>query len=186
MQRARRLVVRGAARRDEASRSLDRLLERCRDRVSVGAPQQAQDTNSPTTLLTRVTRIFQKRVLTEATPAARTGHPAGLFAARTHNRGRGQVPGHANRRLQKRPGHCFRPVIYNENTYHSVWRRKPPSRSRRFHGGFGGCDRPMIHLGNTASRSFAPCNLLSRSITASVAAINFETTPLRPAIGLRS
>src|SRR5215471_3196136 len=83
MQRARRLVVRGAARRDEASRSLDRLLERCRDRVSVGAPQQAQDTSSATTLLTRVTRIFQKSVFTEATPAARTGHPAGRFAART-------------------------------------------------------------------------------------------------------
>src|SRR5215468_3085558 len=84
MQRARRLVVRGAARRDEASRSLDRLLERCRDRVSAGAPQQVHDTSSATTLLTRVTRIFQKSVFTEATPAARTGHPAGLFAARTH------------------------------------------------------------------------------------------------------
>src|SRR6516162_3995345 len=50
----------------------------------------------------------------------------------------------------------------------------------------GRCDRRMIHLGDMAARSFAPCNLLSRSITASVAAINFETTPLRPAIGLRS
>jgi len=52
--------------------------------VSAGAPQRAQDTSSPTTLLTRVTRIFQKSVFTEATPAARTGHPAGLFVARTH------------------------------------------------------------------------------------------------------
>jgi hypothetical protein len=27
--------------------------------------------------------------------------------------------------------------------------------------GPGGCDRRWIHLGNTAARSFAPCNLLS-------------------------
>src|SRR6516225_105782 len=195
-----------AARSDEADRSLDRFLERRRDRVSVDAPQQTQDTSSSTTLLTRVTRIFQKSVFTEATPAARTGHPAGRFAARAHA---ASVPGVFSRverrrrrddiRVRQRirhgtiamqasvaetAGHCFRPVIYNENTYHSVWRRKRPPRSRRFHA--GRCDRPMIHLGNTASRSFAPCNLLSRSITASVAAINFETTPLRPAIGLRS
>src|SRR5215472_12931071 len=83
-QRACRLVVRGAARRDEADRSLDRFLERRRDRVSVGAPQQTQSTISSTTLLTRVTRIFQKSVFTEATPAARTGHPAGCFAAWAH------------------------------------------------------------------------------------------------------
>src|SRR6516162_8142964 len=78
-QRARRLVVRGAARGDEADRSLDRFLERRRDRVSVDAPQQTQDTSSSTTLLTRVTRIFQKSVFTEATPAARTGHPLGVL-----------------------------------------------------------------------------------------------------------
>jgi hypothetical protein len=35
--------------------------------------------------LTRVTRIFQKSVFTEATPAARTGNRAGLFAARTQD-----------------------------------------------------------------------------------------------------
>src|SRR5262249_27119798 len=83
-QPARRLVGRGAARGDEADRSLERFLRRRRDRVSIAAPQQAQDTSSPTILLTRVTRIFQKSVFTEATPAARTGHPAGLFAARAH------------------------------------------------------------------------------------------------------
>src|SRR5262249_13380402 len=48
------------------------------------ALQRAQDTSPPTTLLTRVTRIFQKSVFTETTPAARTGHRAGFFAARTH------------------------------------------------------------------------------------------------------
>jgi hypothetical protein len=34
-------------------------------------------------LLTHVTRIFQKRLFTETTPAARAGDRAGLFAART-------------------------------------------------------------------------------------------------------
>jgi hypothetical protein len=33
--------------------------------------------------LTRVTRIFEKKVFTETTPAARAGDRAGLFAART-------------------------------------------------------------------------------------------------------
>jgi len=33
--------------------------------------------------LTRVTRIFQKSVFTETTPAARTGCRAGFFVART-------------------------------------------------------------------------------------------------------
>ena len=135
--------------------------------MSVDAPQQTQDTSSSTTLLTRVTRIFQKSVFTEATPAARTGHPAGRFAARAHA---AAVPGVFSRverrrrrddiRVRQRirhgtiamqasvaetAGHCFRPVIYNENTYHSVWRRKRPPRSRRFHA--GRCDRPMIIWG---------------------------------------
>jgi hypothetical protein len=37
----------------------------------------------PTFRLTRVTRIFQKRVFTETTPAARAGCRAGFFVART-------------------------------------------------------------------------------------------------------
>ena len=32
----------------------------------------------------------------------------------------------ANRWLQETMGHCFGPVIYNENTYHDVWSRKAP------------------------------------------------------------
>jgi hypothetical protein len=32
----------------------------------------------------------------------------------------------ANRRLQETMGPCFGPVIYNEKTYHNVWRRKAP------------------------------------------------------------
>ncbi|HEX2352824.1 MAG TPA: hypothetical protein VHJ16_08595, partial [Xanthobacteraceae bacterium] len=39
--------------------------------------------NSQKNLLTRVTRIFEKKVFTETTPAARAGDRAGLFAART-------------------------------------------------------------------------------------------------------
>src|SRR5215469_12638231 len=35
-------------------------------------------------LLTRVTRIFQKSVFTETTPAARAGDRAGFFVARSH------------------------------------------------------------------------------------------------------
>ena len=37
--------------------------------------------------------------------------------------------GDANCRLQKRGGHCFAPVLYNENTNSDVWRRKRRGRS---------------------------------------------------------
>src|SRR5207253_9831520 len=88
----------------------------------------------PTTLLTRVTRIFQKNVFTETTPAARTGHRAGLFVARRHvaaaaRRQRTVVGGGSRCKppVVETTGHCFRPVIYNENTYHRVSRRKRPA-----------------------------------------------------------
>src|SRR5262245_9578910 len=51
--------------------------------------------------LTRVTRIFQKRVLTKFAPA--------------HERRRAGVPNATSRRRKRSPGevHCFRIVIYN-------------------------------------------------------------------------
>src|SRR5262245_20536382 len=52
-------------------------------------------------LLTRVTRIFQKSVLTKFAPA--------------HERRRAGVPNATSRRRRRSPGefHCFRIVIYN-------------------------------------------------------------------------
>jgi len=46
-------------------------------------PLKPPQSNSLTFRLTRVTRIFQKSVFTESTPAARAGCRAGFFVART-------------------------------------------------------------------------------------------------------
>src|SRR5260370_40839428 len=86
----------------------------------------------------RVTRLCQKSVFTESTPAARAGDRAGFFVARppaaaARGTRSGNAPacgdGDTNCRLQKRGGHCFAPVLYNENTYSDVWRRKRRGRS---------------------------------------------------------
>src|SRR5262249_13838600 len=91
---------------------------------------------APTFRLTRVTRIFQKSVFTEATPAARAGCRAGFFVARRASRAGATddvtcPPPHPRMPTSRcRPpvaetgGHCFATVLYNESTYHSVWRRR--------------------------------------------------------------
>src|SRR5690349_5433842 len=61
-------------------RFVPRLLARKHLTIEPLKPPQS---NSRTFLLTRVTRIFQKSVFTEITPAARAGCRAGFFVART-------------------------------------------------------------------------------------------------------
>src|SRR5262249_44301871 len=72
------------------------------------------------TVLTRVTRIFEKRVFNETTPVARARVRTGLLL-----RGRGgYFPYRCKPPVAETNGLCFRPVLYRENTYRSVWRRK--------------------------------------------------------------
>jgi hypothetical protein len=61
------------------------------------------------------------------------GTPRRAFCCTDAHRGRDQAPAHpvmggsrCKPPVVETAGHCFRPVIYNENTYHSVQRRKRP------------------------------------------------------------
>src|SRR5262249_2576664 len=52
------------------------------------------------------------------------GMPRRVFCCAHASRTRACRHRDADRRLQKRGGHCFATVLYNENTYHNVWRRR--------------------------------------------------------------
>ena len=154
-----------------AKRERDFAVALARKRLAIRHLSR-HDQIHPTSLLTRVTRIFQKSVFTETTPAARAGDRAGFLLRgrvcgraprvlpclqkKQRNTGdhsdavserpkresvpaaaRGMQSGNApaceggatNCRLQKMRGHCFAPVLYYENTYSDVCRRKRRGRS---------------------------------------------------------
>src|SRR5262249_23275974 len=73
--------------------------------------------------LTRVTRIFQKSVFTETTPAARAGCRAGFLLRARKPRPRMPAGALCRPPVGETSDHCFATVLYNENTYHNVWRR---------------------------------------------------------------
>jgi hypothetical protein len=93
--------------------------------------------------LTRVTRIFQKKVFTETTPEARAGCRTGLFAARPRRRPRAasffsseQEKSHAVPKGPKRkPGRAPARVAQSDNHPHAS-----------FVGGSRGGDRKVIQL----------------------------------------
>src|SRR5262249_53953240 len=73
-------------------RAIPAPIARCHTRATASLAQRHPEwssspwkplrSNSSTFRLTRVTRIFQKSVFTETTPAARAGDRAGFFVAR--------------------------------------------------------------------------------------------------------
>src|SRR5215510_1500052 len=65
-----------------AKRERDFAVALARKRLAIRHLSR-HDQIHPTSLLTRVTRIFQKSVFTETTPATRAGDRAGFFVART-------------------------------------------------------------------------------------------------------
>jgi hypothetical protein len=83
-------------------------------------------------LLTRVTGIFQKRVLTKTAPAGKSGTPLPGFLLPARGRRRAGVPNATFRCRKRSPPqfHCFRIVIYNGWRNSRVYRRLRPGEQR--------------------------------------------------------